>query len=349
MKKFLSLLLSSVMVLSMTAITFATENKIDSADNQPIRVSRTALDEIRENTRVMSEAESKRAIELINEKANAERLNNTPMTRSNSAEVLDRIARINDIENELEQLGATPLTLEEIYAIHGRTYRPGAPSEPNDTNYVNFYSLTTYIDNYEVYSIVAYSSGYSQSPLNVPFYTEGTAVIYDKDKYVENDFRKYIDMATSVGSSVFKEAFDRAPLLNYLGAVWDIGTYFNPTAQQKVTMNYVCGQTYIYSYVAEESIGYFDFMLTAERKQGSCVMSFGRYLAGDFTTEDTISYDYTIVSDHWADYDYAVQLHQRNSLQQAYRVGNIKFELDNRTADSFSMPYYNSIWNIPGV
>lgn len=345
MKKFLSIILSLAMMFSMSATTFATDGP-----NNTNRISRTVLDKIRGNTPVMTEAESAIAIELINEKADAQLLNaTTEKTRSNSLEINQRAARIASIESELEAMGAIPLTIEDIYALNGLAYRPGAPDVPRDSNYVHFYGLTTYIGNHEVWSIVASSTGYDQSALPVPFYTDGTVTLYNQKAHVEADFRKYIDMATSAGSTLFEKAFKKLPVLNYIGSAWDIATFLNPTSTQKITIDYDGNQVYVYSYVAESSVGYFNFVMATERKQGTCVMISRQYMSGSSQVKNLTAGDYEARSKYYADYSHAVQLYKQGIFNYAYYVGDIQFKLDNSVVARINMPVYPSLWSIPGI
>lgn len=344
MKRFFSISLSICLIIACTVPAFAS-NKTSS---DPIRISRDAVEKIH-SAAAMSEAESVRAVNLISEKTALEAALSQRTLQTNSSLTSSISAAVQSIDSELESLGAVPLTVADIYDLHGLSY-PGATDVPDDTNYVLFYGINTDIDGYDVYYIVARSSGFSMATYDVPFYTEGNAVIYDTDKYVENDFREYIDLATSVASTLFEETFENIPVLEYVGDIWDLSTYFNPTAQQKFSIDYTCGQTYIYSYVADKSEGYYTFQLTAERKQGNCTFMFEQYIAGDFVSPPySPTYNFAVCTDRWADYDYAVELYKDGYMQEAHYVGDIEFTIDGREVDSFSMPYYNSIWSIPGV
>lgn len=275
MKRFLSMFIVFAMSLCLCCPAFAVDGVSDSENIG--RINRAALDEIRGNTPALTNTQYNTVLELINERVTIEQSKNLIMLNQDSTQkaVSQKDARINVIDAELSALGVIELSVEDLYAMTDSEYRPGAPSVPSDTNYVHFYGMTTYVGDYEVWSIVASSTGYGQSSLlSTPFYTEGTAVIYDTDTYVQSDFSKYIDMTSSVASATFaKKAFDKLPVLNYISLGWDLATFFNPTATQKVTIDYDATQVFIFSYVAESSVGYFDFILTAERKQGTCSAS----------------------------------------------------------------------------
>lgn len=341
-KRFIALLLSIIMIYSLASPALA----VSSAPSESLRISRSAVEDIHGSTKVMTEAEATRAANLIAERENLEALS----TASISSEVSDSLvaAQIATIDDELEALGAVSLTVEDIYNLHGLTY--GAPDVPNDTNYVHFYGLTAHIGTYDVYCIVANSTGFSQSKLSVPFYKADDIVVFDTDAYFESDFDQYIEMAASFAGVVFEEAFEKLPILEYVSDVWTLATYFNPTAQQKFTINYTCGQTYIFSYVADASVGYYDFTLTAERKQGNCTFKFEKYVSGDFIIppEGHSAYNFEALSEHWADYSYAVELY-KNYSQKASYVGDIRFLVDGSIAGKISMPIYSELWSIPGI
>ncbi len=344
MKKFLSSLLCFVMIFSMYTPALAASNS-----PSPTRINRAAVDKIHGNAPVMTESEAIRAADLIAEKETLVASSSSSLASRKSAPA-STVARISSIDSELEALGAVPLTIEDIYALHGLTYVPGAPDVPGDTNYVHFYGINTYIGNYDVYSIVAGSTGFSQTDLNVPFYKADDIVIFDKDAYAQSTFSQYIDMAASVAGVVFEDVFEKAPILNYVSDVWTLATYFNPTAQQKFTINYTCGQTYIFSYVADKSVGYYDFTLTAERKQGNCTFKFEKFVGGNFTIPPGghNAYNFEALSKHWADYSYAVDLYQDLARVASY-VGDLRFLVNNKVAGKISMAYYSELWSIPGI
>ena len=138
-------------------------------------------------------------------------------------------------------------------------------------------------------------------------------------------------------------------MLNYISLGWDIATFFNPTATQKVTIDYDATQVFIFSYVAESSVGYFDFMLTAERKQGTCVMYARRFSGGSSHVEELTVGEYELFSNHYADYSYAVDRYKDGLSRAAYYAGNIQFKLDNTVVATISMPTYSELWTIPGI
>lgn len=339
-KRLVSLMFSFVMVCSLVSPALA----VSLEAPESLRISRTAVENIHGSNNAMTESEAIRATNLIAEKETLEVLSAVSISSRNSA-----VERIATIEDELNALGAVPLTIEDIYELHGLAYN--APDVPDDTNYVHFYGMTTHIGNYDVYSIVASSTGFAQTDLSVPFYKADDIVIFDTDAYFESEFRQYIEMGASVAGVIFDEVFEKLPILDYVGDVWDLATYFNPTAQQKFTINYTCGQAYIFSYVTDESINYYDFTLTAERKQGNCTFKFEQYVAGDFLIPPGghDAYNYEALSEHWADYSYAVELYQNNYSKGASYVGDIRFLVGGRVVGSFSMPTYDDLWSIPGI
>lgn len=343
-KKLIAVLLAMTCACSLMVSASASELKPSAS-----RIDRKVAERIQGNNPVMSEEEAIQATNLIAEKAALEESLFVAGVNASDARSIET-ARIRSIENELEAMGAVPLTIEDVYALHGRSYTPGAPSVPSDTNYVHFYGLTAHIDEYDVYCIIASSRGFSQAQMNVPFYRAGEAVIFDTDAYVQSDFNKYIELATEVGEAFFEETFDKLPILSYLSDVWTLSTYFNPTAQQKFTIGYTCGQTYMFAYVAEESVGYYDFALTAERKQGNCTFKFEKCVGGDFIIPNGgyDAYNFEALSEYWADYDYAVEVYQDYATDASY-VGDIEFVVGNAVVESISMPYYSELWSIPGI
>lgn len=350
MKKLVSLLLSSAMVFTLTtsalALDFAqSSSTTDASEN---RISRENLDKIRNSAPVLTEAQSQAAITLLNEKVQIEQLSISAHAE-NQQPLRHNQERLNSIDAQLDAMGVIPLSIEDLYTMTGRVYRPGAPDVPGDSNYVHFYGMTTYIGDYEVWSIVASSTGYDQSVLAVPFYTDGTAVIYNQDAYFKEDFRKYIDMGTSLASKKFDKAFEKLPVLNYIGTAWDIATFLNPTSTQKITVDYDANQVFIFSYVAKSSVGYFDFMLSAERKQGTCVLISRHFNGGNSQVKELASGEFEALAAHYADYQYAVDLYRNGMMRTASYVGDIQFKLDNKVVAKISMPTYSELWSIPGI
>lgn len=270
-------------------------------------------------------------------------------------------SKISSIDSQLEELGIIPLTIEDIYEIHGRTYRPGAPDVPSATNYVTFYGMTTYVGNYEVWSIVAYSKEFPvtsppSKPVSVIMAKRDEFAVYPKGAYTESDFRKYFDFAMTTGEYVFKDTFEKIPILSHLSTILDVVDFFTPTptTTQSTTCLYEAQQTFVYSYVAERDVGYFTFMQTGERIAGFFDISFKKYSGATPTKDGQITAHWEAFSDYYADYQHAVDLYKSGGLQYGYRVGSIPIVLrDNQNNKSvkhtIKMDYYNSIWNIPGV
>lgn len=80
-KKCISLLLSLVMIFSLTSPAFAAS----SDTSAPVRISRSAVEEIHGDTKVMTEAEAVRAANLIAEKENLEALSTSSISSERSA------------------------------------------------------------------------------------------------------------------------------------------------------------------------------------------------------------------------------------------------------------------------
>ena len=344
MKRIISLLLSLMLCLSLVSPALAMD-----ASSTPNRISRKALDKVRGNAAVLLDSQYEAAIDLINERSSIEHeLMVSPVAKNSSRLTYNH--RLSSIDDELRNMGVVELSVEDLYTLTGNSYRPGAPSEPDDTNYVHFYGLTSYVGDYEVWSIVASSTGYSQSALPVPFATSGTATLYNSGTYVKNDFNKYIDMDSSVASATFaKKAFERAPLLNYISTFFDLATFFNPTATQKATIEYDANQVFVFSYVAEKSVGYFEFMLTTERKQGTCTLIVNQFLNGKSTVKNLAAGEFELYSPHYADYSYAAEIYKKGMTKTAFYAGNIQIKLDNTVAATISMPVYPELWSIPGI
>lgn len=348
MKRFLCVIFSLSLMLSLSLPVSAAST--EHTTNPQLQISRTALDQIRGDTPALTQSQAKQAINLIDELAYNIQLSNEPALQANAAMQSTRAAKINSIEQQLDQLGVITLTIEDIYELHGRTYRPGAPETPGNLNYVHFSGFTTYVGNYEVWSIKAWSAGKPQSALiPPPMFKDGEVTVFDNEAYIKSDFSGILDIGASVGSFLFEDAFEKVPILNYLSTVWDVATYFNPVATQEVTVDYAAQQTFIYSYVADRDVGYFDFVQTTERIAGYFIIKFAQYTDATPRVKQLEALNWEATSPHYEDYENAVSLYQDMLLQNAYTVGEIEFSVGNQIKDSFSMYYYNSIWNIPGV
>ena len=341
------------MIVIMTAIIPA------SADSQQVsvnntqsqeKISREVLDKVRGNTPAMSESESQRAIDLITEKNQLEQQAMHFQMGTMKPENLAAQNRLNYINAELSTMNVVPLDIEDLYTLSGREYRPGADGVPDDTNYVKFYGLTTYIDdmNYEVWSIVAYSAGFPNTSILTPLYKEDTITIFNEKTYVSGDLSKVLDSAASAAGWLKKPKAET--LATILSRVAGLATYLNPTSEKKLDIKYTCGQTFIYSYVAESSVGYFTFMLAGERK--SCSIILIPYLMDSGTPQilpSVVVGDFDFRAQHYADYDYAVERYKNGLFKTTSYVGSIIIKLDEEQIGKINMPTYAELWAIPGI
>ena len=358
MKRFFSFFLSLVFISSICcisgyAVPVDSSSFVSSA--QPLQINRSVLEELQGGRPAMTEEAAKTATQLIDQLTEIQRFITSPIvTHAQEVEHTTQMVQFYSIKNQLENLGVIPLTIEDIYALHGIDIASIAPSVPQDSLHITFYGVpTTILRNgtlYDVFSIFATSSGASTSDEDqeVPLYTADSIDIYNIDTYVSTDFDDILSMAVTVAGAFFEDAFEKVPILNYLPELWTAATYFNPSTKQRVTLDYDASQTFVFSYVAEHSIGYYTHVQTSERIHGTCALLFRQYLLND-TILETASFSYSAQSQYYSDYTHAVDLYINNPMQTNYQIGNIRIKLNNNVIETISMPYYVSLANLPGI
>ena len=185
--------------------------------------------------------------------------------------------------------------------------------------------------------------------------------LFPRGDYSRSHFdSEFITLAISAAEFLFEDAFDEIPILTHLGTIWNIATFLGENSSQAITQQisclYAAQQTFVYSYVAESDVGYFDFMQTAERIAGFFQIDTYRYVNATPSHGALGTHEWEVFSDHYADYANAVQLYRQNfGMQYGYRVDDIDIviydedEDDYSTKETISMYYYNSLANIPGI
>ncbi len=344
---FLVISVLTVLVGPVAALDVAS-NSVATTDKQNL-IYRGNLDKIRGDAPTMTEEDSQLALDLISEKAKIEQQvqNIHCVDAYTTNEIATKELRLRNIEMQLDAMGVVPLSMEDIYILTNS--RPGAAEVPSDSNYVHYYGLSTYIDNYEVWSIVAVSTGYDQSAISVPLYTDGTFTLYNADTYLPEDFNQCLDITTQFASIILDDAFEDYPILNYISTFYDIATYFNPTATQKVTITYDINQVFVFSYVADISTNYFTYTLVGEQKQGNFVMIAYSFQNGSSSVEQIATEEYLTRATHYADYAYAVNLYRNSQTRVQSYAGNVNIKLDGNIIKTISMPLYSELWSIPGT
>lgn len=263
---------------------------------------------------------------------------------------------IKELESELNSLNIMPMKKEDIDALFGRNLSQeqieimSEPSIPNETNYVRFYPVrSTYSyggTSYEVLEIIATCSGYKNTKLQVPFQTYETFIMFPEDNYSSSEFGDILEFASALGEVTVPSAFDKVPLLNYVAEIWNLSTYFNSTHDQVVDGLFRARQTMSYAYVREPGTNWYTHMQSSEYQWGYYTFTFG--LSNG--TAESVTVNFEIESDNFADIRKPVRAYYAGDLTlEKYKCGSMKIKYDGSTRETFSMPYYSEVTNIPGV
>jgi|GEM_PF-4758716 len=337
MRKLLSVMICVLLVVSAVFPVFA-------EGNQSSKIMKIDLDAIVSSGKVLSEAEYYKALKLIEDKSDLVCFEGA--SEANSKRLLD-------IEKELSELGVVDLPISDVRSLLGTSNTRSTPTVPGNTNHVSFYGMSTNClyngISYDVFSIVAYSSGMGQLSGNytLPLYKQSSQRIVDFAHYQQADFDKVIDLISYIGH-LFPAGSFTATLLSELPSMWTIAEFFGgSTTTQAVDTFYAASQLYIYSYVSVAGSGVYDFAQTAERISYTYYNTYLRSSAGTITSDTAESDNRVFVSDYYADYQHAVSHYCTYHTQAGYTVGSVMYRIGGTNKITITMPYYNSPSNIP--
>lgn len=228
------------------------------------------------------------------------------------------------------------------------------PTVPSDTPYVHFYGLTTSVPvsgtRYEVFEIVAYSD-LAYSARNRPMYAFNDAVqLLGSDTYTQNQFCKAVKFV--IDNTVATLADTQISGASILYSLVDPLTFFSPSSSQSLEMKYKANSYYVYAYVSESGVGWYDFMQTTERmKIDATITAYSPdYTPVEAETDGVTRKVSYLEGEYWADVERPATRYANGDIsREAFPLGAKKIYRDNVHKETIPLTYYGSLDTIPGI
>ncbi|WP_042473360.1 hypothetical protein [Bacillus ndiopicus] len=340
MKKFLSIILSFSMVLSISTVAFATgadnTNKIEREAIENLFANKPAIASVDtltgEDEKALFEETLTQLQTLYREQQQlSEKGEDTTTIENNIADLESEIDHMNHVvrlsDNQIATLGIKPTV-------------------PSGNNYINVYgvnAISSYNGKvYDVFHIYAVSKNWGG--FANPLAYNNTLVLMTDNAYTSNTFLQSVEAIAkfTLGAKYLKFAISDFLVLSKHPSFFDKGT------TQELKVDYIAQQTFVFTYVADRGIIWFDQVQTTEQLG----------LAETFTASSTkngvpdkvsINRNNTLKSLNYASTPNAVQLYATGSYKQTYYVGGISYYIGTAKKGSFNTNSYSELYSIPGI
>lgn len=362
-RRILSLVLAFAMCMGLCVTVSAVEDC--EVGN---RISRTKIEELYQanmKTRTTISSEPLTMIEMTDDmrdtffatidriselKAEKAWASENPVYASSAArsnDVIDEeIARLYDVIDNLPVVEMDYAGVVELMGLQ--------PSVPSDTNYVHFYGLTSYVTvagtRYEVFEIVAYSD-LASSARNRPMYAFNDALqLLGSNTYSQNQFCKTIKYI--IDNTVATLADTQITGASILYSLVDPIAFFSPSSSQSLEMKYKANSYYVYAYVSEAGVGWYDFMQTTERmKLDATVTAYSPdYTVSEAETDGVVRKVSYMEGEYWADVERPATRYANGDIsREAFPLGAKKIYRDNVHKETIPLDWFGSLDTIPGI
>lgn len=348
MKKLLSMLLAVVMACSICIPVGATElnNGADSED----KISRDVIESIIAS-KPMAMGETSFSRQEIYDVL-AER--DTLMAEKRMAEnggATRTLAQIEDdlslAEDTIAQMPVIELSSADVARIIGK------PTVPGSTDAIRFQGIPGRIRAsngryYDVFEIRASSKIVDADGWEALFDDGYGIELLGEDTYTENQFKKILKFAfTTAVSAGLDKAYSGSSLV---AGLIDPDQFFGSTSTQSLKLNYIAQSTFIYTYVAEDNVDWYDFMQTAESMY--CDFTMIAY-SSDYRPQDDEnvwrrSFDVND-PDYFENPELAVERYADGDISHnGYPLGTKRVYYNNVHKHTIGLAYYGELASIPG-
>ena len=349
MKKLISTFLALAMILSLSSTAFAVEtadttDRISRADIESLFASKPAA--------LSSEGEEEQEALFLDTINRLQELHFQQEIANNNGESTTEIDNeISELEQIIDQLPHAIRLTEDMPVTRGIK-----PTLPSSNSYVDVYGYdktATYggksYDVFEIYCASKRAGGFAN-----PLGYEGTITLATDSKCEQNKYMQQEVYATAkfIAGSIYP-AFSVADFL----VLSKMPDFFADGSSQKLTAQYRLGQTFLFVYVADKGVNWYDHMLTTER------LSFSDTVIAEYT--------YRGITDHqskstnrlkYASYyptasestskaaaNYAAKIYATTFNREAYYVGSITYYCNNVKKGTINTNSFGELYAIPGL
>lgn len=349
MKKFLSIVLSLAMVFSLSATAFAAENT-DTSDTTD-KISRSEIESLfssKPETRSTLSLEDEQTLfletidqiqQLYFEQEAA--INNGESTSDIDAEIAELESLVNQLPHAVHLTDDTPMT---------RGVKPTLPASNTYTSVYAYDKTGTYGGKtYDVFEIYCASKRFGGLGNNLGY--KGELVLLSDSKYDKNAYmQKEIE---AVGKFIAGTVYTPFAVADFL-ILSQLPSFFDDGASQRLTASYTVGQTFVYSYVADKGINWFEHTQTTEQASHSDTViaaSIKNGITQQRSKSNNVVYRgsyYPTSSTATNSANNAAKLYATSNTQY-YFVGPISYYVNGVKKATINTNSFNSLWSIPGL
>lgn len=365
MKKIVGLMLTFCILGSLSIPCYAKEfesDNISAEEKSDIKISRDEIEQIYEEQDKTMPAESATTTRVANKMSDKEILLEN-IYRIQELEQQKEVVNNNDVEEineEIEDLYSEINSLESVVDLgtsqesNEVTTRGAKPDVPTSTKYLKSYGITTDTsyggEDYQVYEVVVYTldTNENNAGKNPLLYADEIDLL-DDGEYTRSDFFQDVTCVSSYIVSLID-----IPYALY-STIVPPRNYFGTSCSQSLTYEYSATQIFIYAYVAEKGVNWFDHMQTSERLAVTPKIIARANDYGDIWDKTKNIGKQVLKSDNYADVNEPTKrYHKGYTNYKSYKVGALKVYSENEDGDKeykgkISTDYYSTVWSIPGL
>jgi len=250
--------------------------------------------------------------------------------------------KISDLEIEIDRMtNVVQLSNNQIATLSSK------PVVPSGNNYINVYGVTTTGSyngkTYDVFHIYAASKKWDgfANPLA---YSNSNLVLLTDNAYANNEFLQTLEAVAKfyLGSKYLKFAIADFVLLSKYPSFFDRGT------TQELAVNYTAQQTFVYSYVAEKGIDWYNHTQTTEQLGLAEVFTATSTKAG-IPTKATSTKNNVLKSLNYANSNNAAKMLAQGVFKQTYYVGGFSYYIGSQKKATVNTNTYRELYSIPGL
>lgn len=341
MKKMLSIILCFAMLLSLSTTAFASEN------NQINRINRDNIEALFTKNSISTNyvSSSSQNEEIVFQEI-LDKLQSLWFEQQRLSENGENTSKIDkeivELENRIEQLSCvTKLSNEDIQALI-----IGKPIVPSSTNYINCYGVTSTASyggkSYDIFNIYAVSRKYGG--FANPLAYDGELTLLTDNSYTNNQFLQTVEAISKFALGLKYAAFSVADFL----VLSQHPSFFDRGTTQSLTVEYTAQQTFVFTYVADKGVDWYDLMQASEQL-GISETFIATSTKNGIPDQKSESYNHTMRAINYASGSNAAKLYANSSMRQTYYVGSITYYVGGKKTGTINTNVYSELGTIPGL
>ncbi|MCD8099857.1 MAG: hypothetical protein LUE06_04660 [Oscillospiraceae bacterium] len=344
MKRIIAILLLVTTMLGLTSISAFGDDSNSAVMSQ---ISRDTIDELYENKSAFlsddtltSQEEEMLLQEIINQiQTLLVEENKLKLKGVDTSAITEEIA---NLESRIDQMTyVVCLNDSQLATLMSK------PSVPAGSSYVGVYGVSTTGKyngiTYDVFNIYAYAKKLDGTA-NPLAYSNDALVLMTDNTYTSNTFLQTVEATAKfiLGLKYTKFSVADFVLLSKFPSFFDTG------ATQKLTVDYVAQQTFVFSYVSEKGLDSYTHIQTTEQL-GLVETFIATSTKNGVPTRVSQDYENTLQSQYYANANNAAQLYATGKNTTSYYVGSFTYYVGGVKKATVSTVSYPELYSIPGL